>query len=86
MLRTEKELLEQISKVVEGEIPSFEMDYPISIDTITEYLKEKHQLEDTDEFESNGWQWDYWMYYQGEQGRFVLGGVGWYATQSFSKE
>mgnify|MGYP000175562153 CR=1 FL=1 len=85
-MRTKEELLELISDVVNGKIHDVELDYPLPIDKIGKYLKETHNLEDTDEFDHNSWSYDYWCYYEGVQGRFCLGGSGYYSTQSFSKE
>lgn len=66
-MKTKEELLNLISDVVDGEIQHVKLDYPLSINEITDYLKETHNLEDTDEFDSNGWQWDYWLYFEGER-------------------
>lgn len=85
-MKTKKELLELISDVVNGEIYDVDLDYPLPVDEISKHLKETHSLEDTDEFDSDGWDYDYRVYFEGIKGRFCLAGSGYYATQSFSKE
>lgn len=85
-MKTKEELLELISDVVNGEISDVKLDYPLSIETIVKYVEDVHNLKDTDEFDTNSWQWDYWMYFEGEQGRFCLSGTGYTATQKFYKD
>lgn len=84
-MRTRIEQLQLLTDVVEGRVSSVSLDYPISIAVISEYLKQVHNLNDLDNLQSNGWNWDYWTYYEGELGKFCLSGSGYYAKQNFSK-
>ncbi len=66
----------EIDKVLKGEFNSTSSDILISPNDIDNYLKEAG-LQQTN-FDSNGWDWDFWMGYRKDEKEYVLSGSGWY--------
>ena len=66
----------EIDKVLSGEIKLANTNTLLSPDVVDSYLKESG-LEQGD-FDSNGWDWDFWMEYLKEDKTYVLSGSGWY--------
>ncbi|HSE99857.1 MAG TPA: hypothetical protein VLA48_03090 [Nitrososphaeraceae archaeon] len=66
----------EIDKVLSGEITLAQSHTLISPHKVDEYLKsESCEQED---FDSNGWNWDFWMTYSKDDKKFTLSGGGWY--------
>lgn len=68
----------EIDKVLSGEIETTKSNVLLSPDDVDSYLKEEG-LEQGN-FESNGWDWDFWMEYTKGDKTFLLAGSGWYNT------
>jgi hypothetical protein len=68
----------EIDKVLSGEIKLANTETLTSPDKIDSYLKESG-LEQGN-FDSNGWDWDFWMEYGKEDKVYILAGSGWYNT------
>lgn len=66
----------EIDKVIQGEISSTTSNTLISPDDIDTYLKEEGLKQE--DFESNGWYWDFWKEYTKDGKTYILGGSGWY--------
>ena len=67
----------EIDKVLSGEITTTTTDILISPDKIADYLEEEGLTQD--DFDSNGWDWDFWMRYDYKNGKkYILSGSGWY--------
>lgn len=74
----------EIDKVLSGEINLANSHELISPNKVDEYLKSVGCKEE--DFESNGWDWDFWMTYSKDGKKFILAGSGWYNNGlSFSK-
>ena len=75
----------EIDKVLIGEIAIASSHTLVSPDVIDTYLKSEG-LEQGN-FDSNGWDWDFWMEYQKGGKKYTLSGSGWYNTGlSFSED
>lgn len=66
----------EIDKVISGEIKLANTQTLLSPNTIDSYLKESG-LEQGN-FDSNGWDWDFWMEYLKEDKTYILSGSGWF--------
>lgn len=66
----------EIDKVLSGEITLANSNVLISPEKVNLYLK-SNGLEQGN-FDSNGWDWDFWMEYYKENKKFILAGSGWY--------
>lgn len=66
----------EIDKVISGEIQLANSNILISPEKVNLYLK-SNGLEQGN-FDSNGWDWDFWMEYFKEGKKFILAGSGWY--------
>lgn len=81
-----KQLIENmkiaINKVINGEQKSVSLDgiYP---NDVKEYIEELGG-EDLQEFDSNGWQWDFWMYFLYNGQRYMLAGSGYFGDLTFN--
>lgn len=66
-----------IDKVISGELQTVNSgEVLISPEVVNTYLKSNGL--DQGDFDSNGWDWDFWMtYYKGDK-KFTLAGSGWY--------
>ena len=76
---------DEIQSVLDGEKNSVKLFYarPHDVVQIVENLGGK----DEQDFDQNGWQWDYWMYFSYENKRYMLAGDGYYQHYStFSLE
>lgn len=71
-----EEFKKEIDKVINGELESVTTKTLISPDTVDKYLQ-SIGLEQGN-FDSNGWDWDYWMEYIKDDKYYVLSGSGWY--------
>lgn len=71
-----EDFTKEIDKVLSGEIKVANTETLISPETINIYLK-KEGLEQGN-FDSNGWDWDFWMEYIREDKTYILSGSGWY--------
>lgn len=71
-----EDFIKEIDKVLSGEIKLANTQTLLSPDTIDSYLKESG-LEQGN-FDSNGWDWDFWMEYLKEDKTYVLSGSGWF--------
>ena len=71
-----EEFKEQLSKVLNGEITEFKTSKLMSPDEASSILDE-HGFEQGD-FDSNGWDWDFWMTYYKDDVKYYLSGSGWY--------
>lgn len=75
----------EIEKVLRGEFTSTSSNTLISPSEIDIYLKSEG-LEQGN-FDSNGWDWDFWMEYIKGDKKYILSGSGWYNTGlTFSNE
>lgn len=68
----------EIDKVLRGEFSRASSNTLISPNEIDAYLKSEG-LEQGN-FDSNGWDWDFWMEYLSKDKRYILSGSGWYNT------
>lgn len=68
----------EIDKVLNGEIELVKSEIWITPDWIHSYLIEK-EFTDQD-FDSNGWDYDFWMTYTFEDKEYTLMGSGWYGS------
>lgn len=66
----------EIDKVISGELQLANSNVLISPEQVDLYLK-SNGLEQGD-FDSNGWDWDFWMEYFKADRKFILAGSGWY--------
>ena len=74
-----------IKKVLEGEEKSVNLYFVRPNDVVN--CVEKLGGIDEEERETNGWQWDYWMYFSYKDNRYSLSGDGFYSdTCSFCLE
>lgn len=66
-----------IDKVLSGELQSVNSgEVLISPELVSIYLKSQGLEEGN--FDSNGWDWNFWAEYLKEDKKFVLAGSGWY--------
>ncbi len=68
----------EIDKVLRGEIKTTTSHTLISPDAVDSFLKEEGVKQD--DFDSNGWDWDFWMGYHKDDKKYTLSGSGWYNT------
>lgn len=75
----------QVEKILSGELESFKTPNLESPDKADQVLKSLgFQQED---FDSNGWRWDFWMNYSKDGSIYTLSGSGWYNNGlTFSKD
>jgi hypothetical protein len=73
----------EIDKVIIGDENEFQSDI-LCANEISEYLKEKYGVEKED-FDSNGWDYDFWIYYTINDKKYMLSGSGYYGGITFSK-
>lgn len=80
-----EEFKEDIQKVLNGELQHVKSSILLSPKDVHEYL-ESIGLEQGD-FDSNGWDWDFWMSYTKGDEEFTFSGSGWDNTGlTFSKD
>ncbi len=80
----QKDLEEQINKVILGEIEEYNSDFA-TLDDVKSYLESVGFEEG--EFDSNGWQWDFWQYMMNDkQENYIISGSGYYGGVSFKKD
>lgn len=78
-----EDFLEQVKEVIEGKRtstdevkflpPSIVLDFIVNLD---------YDFTDVD-FDSNGWQWDFWKYVRVNGKQYVISGCGWYGGLTF---
>ena len=71
-----EEFKNEIDKVLSGEIKYTKSNILIAPEDVGQYLKSVG-LEQED-FDSNGWDWDFWMTYSKDSKKYTLSGSGWY--------
>ena len=74
---------QDVSKLLSGEIDNVENDC-LSIGYVEDYLNKLG--ENLDDYDSNGWQHDYWMSWNINGNKYILSGSGYYGGISFSKD
>lgn len=52
---------------------------------VTKIMKSLGAEDLKDKFETNGWQWDFWQYYELNGQQYMLSGSGYYGDLKFSK-
>jgi hypothetical protein len=72
------EMEKKIKSVLDGEKTEVTLYYVRPNDVIR--CVEKLGGKDEEEFDSNGWQWDYWLYFTYKDNRYSLGGDGYYSN------
>lgn len=78
------ELIESIDKALEG---GFGAIGTAPLQVITECLESKGFLHNPDKSDSNGWQIDFWEYYNHpELGEWCLSGSLWYGDYKLAKQ
>ena len=73
-----------IVQVIEGKIEEYSNDL-VSIGDVERFLKKLPEAKQED-FEENGWQSDYWVYWIINNEKYCIRGSGWYGEITFSKE
>jgi hypothetical protein len=71
-----EEFKELLLKVLSGEIKSFTTSTLMSPDVVAKIILESG-FEEGD-FDSNGWDWDFWQTYTKDGVKYCLSGSGWY--------
>lgn len=71
-----EEFKKQIEQVISGELNDVASKNLISPHVIDEFLKELGY--NRIDFDSNGWDWDFWITYQKDDDKFTLSGSGFY--------
>jgi hypothetical protein len=71
-----EEFKKEIEKVINGEVEFAQSKTLISPDEADKYLQSIGF--EQEEFDSNGWDWDFWMGYSKDEKSYVLSGSGWY--------
>ncbi len=66
----------EIDKVLSGEITTTESLTLVSPHEVDAYLTEEGLTQG--DFDSNGWDWDFWMSYYKNGKKYFLAGSGWY--------
>ncbi len=75
----------QVIALLNGEFDAFKTGDLISPDKADQVLKSLGF--EQEDFDSNGWDWDFWMGYSKDGVEYTLGGSGWYNNGlSFSKK
>lgn len=72
-----------VRSVIDGSLETVDLpDLPINV--VMSYLYTKYGIEtDTDNLETNGWQWDYWFTIEHKGKEYCLEGNGFYGNQVF---
>lgn len=73
-----KDFEKEIDRVLSGETKSVTSEIWITPDNIHSYLEQKGF--DDQDFDSNGWDYDFWMTYTFKDKRYTLSGSGWYGS------
>lgn len=68
----------EIDRVIKGEITGAKSKILVSPDEVDKYLTSLGFVQE--DFDSNGWSWDFWMSYSKDGIRYTLSGSGWYNT------
>lgn len=75
---------ESIKKVISGEAEGIEFKTWLAPDTVRDICEELG-LTYKDEFDCNGWIWDFWDQYEYNGESYTLAGTGYYGSMAFSK-
>lgn len=80
-----EEFKQQIVRLLNGKFDAFKTSNLIVPDKADQVLKSLgFQWED---FDSNGWDWDFWVTYSKDGNKYTLSGSGWYNNGlAFSKD
>lgn len=52
---------------------------------VEKFIKETYDGE-TGEFDTNGWEWDYWLYFEINEKRYILSGDGYYNNYAWFRK
>lgn len=77
-----KQMTEKIQTVLDGEEERVALHY-ISPSTAVKYLNNIDGVENLEDFDSNGWDWDFWMGFEFEGAKYTLAGSGYQGTLNF---
>jgi predicted adenine nucleotide alpha hydrolase (AANH) superfamily ATPase len=81
-----EEFKQKAQRVLEGKAVSFTTTELLSPDKAEKILLELG-VEDVDDFDCNGWDWDFWKKYSKDEVYYTLSGSGWYNNGlTFSKD
>ncbi len=70
--------------VIDGAEDTIELGTNCYINDVSGVIKEMGGKELEDKFDSNGWQWDFWAYYEVNGKEYCLSGSGYYGNLKFS--
>jgi hypothetical protein len=81
------ETKELILSVIKGEVDSVKLPM-IPIDDVITLLQEKSYIDkdDSGDYDSNGWQVDFWLQFHINESIYTLSGSLWYGQYKFFKE
>jgi len=80
-----EEFKQQVEKLLQGEFDSFKTEELLSPDKADKILKDLGFEQGN--FDSNGWDWDFWQDYEKDDVKYTLAGSGWYNNGlSFTKD
>ena len=68
---------EGVESVLNGSKESVDI-YYVSPSDVGEYLKINHNINSHVEFDTNGWDWDYWIIKEIKDKYYILSGCGYY--------
>jgi len=74
----------KVLSVLEGKEESERLIGVFPLD-VRNYIEELGGEEDSDRFETNGWQWDFWQYFKYKGNTYCFGGSGYYGGGTFSR-
>ena len=81
-----EEFKEKAQRILEGKAIAFTTIELVSPNKAEQILLELG-FEDEDNFECNGWDWDFWKKYSKDGATYTLAGSGWYNNGlTFSKD
>lgn len=81
-----EEFKQKAQRVLEGKAVSFTTTELLSPDKAEKILLDLG-FEDEDDFDCNGWDWDFWKKYSKDEQTYTLEGSGWYNNGlTFSKD
>ena len=76
---TQELFLDDVKKVISGEKDKTE-GYPLCPQDAIDCLEKKLGFKDLDEFDSNGWQYDYWIEVEFGEKEYIISGSGYYGN------
>lgn len=78
-----EQMASKIDMTVAGIINDAALHY-VSPNEAVEYLRKITDMEDLEEFDSNGWDWDFWMGFKKGEIHYTLSGSGYRGELYFS--